>query len=155
MIIETALLARGPMRFEGEEAASILDLDDDEFVRAEEPARYDLSAQLTSFDLVVRGSITIQLSCRCARCDEWTAHTIRVRDFVRTYKLETGNSSIDLTDDMREDILLAFPIRFICSSSCSGLCPQCGKNLNKLKCCCAEHKNTEGWNALEQLKIEE
>ncbi len=154
MIIETALLSTGPARFEGEEDGSFLELEDDDSIRAPDPARYRFAAQVTSSRLVVKGSIKIQLISRCARCDEWTPHTISVPDFERTYKLKSGNDSIDLTDDIREDILLAFPMRFTCSSSCLGLCPQCGANLNRQKCSCARREEQAGWNALEQLEID-
>ena len=43
---------------------------------------------------------------------------------------------IDLSDDFRESLLLELPIKVLCSESCEGLCPRCGKNLNKGKCDC-------------------
>ncbi len=43
---------------------------------------------------------------------------------------------IDLSDDLRESLLLELPIKVLCSESCEGLCPRCGKNLNKGKCDC-------------------
>jgi len=43
---------------------------------------------------------------------------------------------IDLSDDFRESLLLELPIKVLCSESCEGLCPRCGKNLNKGECDC-------------------
>jgi uncharacterized protein len=153
--IDASLLSKEPVRFVGEEDPSFLELEGDEFVRTDEPARYDFTAQLAALQLIVKGSIEIGLTCQCARCNEWTEHVIRVGEFFRAYKIHPGKTSIDLTDDMREDILLAFPIRFICSSSCLGLCPYCGANLNKEKCSCASRRETTGWNALERLKLKQ
>jgi two-component system sensor histidine kinase PilS (NtrC family) len=41
-----------------------------------------------------------------------------------------------LTEDVREDILLAFPARNLCSGGCRGLCSECGQNLNVRECGC-------------------
>ena len=36
---------------------------------------------------------------------------------------------IDLTGPIREALLLAIPMKILCSEDCPGLCPQCGKPL--------------------------
>ena len=46
------------------------------------------------------------------------------------------NSRIDLSIGLREAIMLALPISAVCSEHCLGLCPVCGKNLNRKKCGC-------------------
>lgn len=38
---------------------------------------------------------------------------------------------IDLHELIQEQIVMTFPQRPLCSESCKGLCPQCGKNLNQ------------------------
>lgn len=43
---------------------------------------------------------------------------------------------IDLSEDIRESLMLEFPTRILCSDNCKGLCPHCGKNLNTEKCDC-------------------
>ena len=46
---------------------------------------------------------------------------------------------IDLSEDIKESLLLEVPARILCSEDCKGLCPHCGQNLNKEKCdCCLE-----------------
>jgi uncharacterized protein len=44
--------------------------------------------------------------------------------------------AIDLNPDIREEIILVYPIKPLCSIDCKGLCPKCGKNLNEGKCNC-------------------
>jgi uncharacterized protein len=44
---------------------------------------------------------------------------------------------LDLLDLMREQFVLALPMKPLCSTACRGLCPQCGTNLNKTQCECA------------------
>ena len=152
MIIETTHLSTGPKRFIGEEPASVLE-PDDAFAQVKSPVRYDLHANLASNELVVQGMIEVDLLCQCSRCAEQFSTTIKVEDFTRSYKLTTKNESIDLTSDIREDILLSFPMNWICSSSCKGLCPHCGANLNKQICSCDKRETNTMWNTLDQLKL--
>ena len=49
------------------------------------------------------------------------------------YKLE-GQKVLDISPDIREEIILDYPLKPLCSANCKGLCPVCGANLNKAKC---------------------
>lgn len=44
--------------------------------------------------------------------------------------------TLDVDDLILTDILLSFPMKFLCSESCKGLCVRCGKNLNEGPCGC-------------------
>lgn len=48
---------------------------------------------------------------------------------------------IDLTEIVRESIVLSLPIKSLCNENCKGLCFECGKNLNKENCNCNTEKN--------------
>jgi uncharacterized protein len=43
---------------------------------------------------------------------------------------------IDLTEDVRQTILLAVPFKLLCREECRGLCPRCGVDLNREECRC-------------------
>jgi len=43
---------------------------------------------------------------------------------------------LDITDDIRQEILLSYPVKFLCRQNCEGLCSTCGKNLNGGLCSC-------------------
>jgi uncharacterized protein len=45
---------------------------------------------------------------------------------------------IDLTDVVREQVLLSVPTYPLCRPNCRGLCPQCGADLNRTSCGCVE-----------------
>ena len=65
-----------------------------------------------------------------------------------------SNDEIDLGQLMREQFLLALPMKPLCRDDCLGLCPVCGTNLNRGTCTC-----TRGWDdprlaALKSLKRE-
>lgn len=44
--------------------------------------------------------------------------------------------TIDLDPIVREQVLLALPMRVICREDCQGLCSSCGQDLNVEKCAC-------------------
>ncbi len=43
---------------------------------------------------------------------------------------------IDISDEIRESLILEIPMTVLCSENCKGLCPHCGKNLNFEECDC-------------------
>jgi uncharacterized protein len=153
MIIETGDLREKDRRYTGAEPFSILEIGHDQFVRGGSSVKYNLRAQRLNDELLVLGTLTVELECQCARCMEWFRKPIRVAGFVRNFTLLSENESIDLTGDIREDILLALPINLVCSAGCRGLCPMCGENLNKRKCACRPRGGSDAWNVLDQLKL--
>ncbi len=48
-------------------------------------------------------------------------------------------AGLDLADLIREQVLLALPMRTLCSDDCRGLCPGCSANLNREACRCPGH----------------
>ena len=61
---------------------------------------------------------------------------------------------IDLTELVREQIVLAVPIAPLCREECRGLCPVCGKNRNTTPCECRPAAADEHpFAALQGLKI--
>jgi len=63
----------------------------------------------------------------------------------------TGQDFIDLSPEVREELLLALPMRILCSEDCKGLCPHCQKNWNKVACSCVQ-KNEKS-HPFEKLKF--
>jgi uncharacterized protein len=43
---------------------------------------------------------------------------------------------LDIDEPLREELEMAFPLRFLCKEDCRGLCHRCGKNLNDGDCEC-------------------
>lgn len=63
-----------------------------------------------------------------------------------------GFSVIDMTDDVRQTVLLSVPLKLLCSENCKGLCPHCGMNLNFGTCTCTESVVDPRWEQLIKLK---
>ena len=62
------------------------------------------------------------------------------------------NDEIDLGQLMEEQFLLSLPMKPLCTEGCQGLCPQCGKNLNRETCDCKREWDDPRFAALRQLK---
>ena len=82
---------------------------------------------------------------RCARCLEEVSMPITAEihaEFTRQPDPEDPDqycfeaSELELTDAIKDALLLELPIRFVCSENCKGLCSQCGINLNTGTCKC-------------------
>ena len=65
--------------------------------------------------------------------------------------LPYGEMSIDITDEVRDAVLLEVPFKVICSEDCKGLCATCGVNLNKGDCECKGQTVDNRWQALSGL----
>ena len=153
LIITTGRLRDKPEILYGEEPNSALELEFGESISARGPLKYDLRVQLISGELIVRGRLSIAITCRCARCGGNFDGKIEISDFFRSFTLESQNELINLTPDVREDILLALPMVVLCSADCRGLCPGCGANLNREKCKCRRPPRANVWNALDDLRL--
>lgn len=95
----------------------------------------------------IRAAIASTVTSRCAKCLEPVSMEIRAEldaQFARQPDPEDPDlysfegSKADLTDAVRDALLLELPYRFLCSEDCKGLCPKCGVNLNLGTCTCQE-----------------
>ncbi|MFQ5824407.1 MAG: DUF177 domain-containing protein [bacterium] len=65
--------------------------------------------------------------------------------------INANTYEIDLTSDVRESLLLAVPMKVVCSDDCKGLCQTCGANLNEGDCQCVHEDIDPRWEALKKL----
>lgn len=60
---------------------------------------------------------------------------------------------IDLEPIVREQLLLALPMNVVCREDCSGLCTNCGQNLNEKQCGCETKFVDPRLAALKNIKL--
>ena len=150
------LVARIPeegSHYEGSDPGSIMEIENDPLIQAFGEVGYRLYAQRVSGELVVRGTLTAGVEMRCARCSEFFSTTVAVSDFLRAYPAPEGTDSVDITADLREEILLHIPGFAVCGAECRGVCPQCGANLNEGPCECKKDEGPGPWSALDGLSL--
>jgi uncharacterized protein len=124
------------------------------------PLHYRLHLSPMGEDVLVRGSLSATVETVCDRCAENFELKLETDEVCHTYKNVYGQL-LDLTDDIREDILLTFPQVSLCSEDCLGLCVICGHNLNQGPCGCRQDMLAEAdgkdeaspWDKLDNLKL--
>ena len=121
--------------------------------------------------ITVRGRITGSLTRPCDRClepaevslDTPLHVVIRVRSVASTTEegddgefivtVAEEDSEVDITDLIRDRLVVDFPLVVHCDEACKGLCPQCGANLNTAPCTCAVNVDPRG-EALKSIRNE-
>lgn len=66
-----------------------------------------------------------------------------------------ANHLMDLSEPVRQAILVALPMKPLCRDDCAGLCPICGANLNEGPCGCESETVDSRWLGLRELRLEE
>lgn len=97
--------------------------------------------------------IETKVELQCDRCLKPYSQPIRIKSTERIFhmdppeKVEDINDlflvdrkrlSVDISEMLRQEIILHFPSNLVCSSGCKGLCGVCGKDKNKSPCKCKE-----------------
>lgn len=101
------------------------------------PFLLNLSIYNTMDSFVLTGSLKGVLMLSCSRClDKFKKQMIIKIDREIIKEDIEDISKFDLTEVLIKDLVLAIPIKMICSDNCKGLCTICGQNLNEEKCDC-------------------
>ncbi|OPZ31048.1 MAG: hypothetical protein BWZ02_00436 [Lentisphaerae bacterium ADurb.BinA184] len=138
----------------GQVTLAELDIPEDDRRFAATAAEFQLSVSLVRGGILVQGMIQDTFRCRCDRCLTFFDQPLAVPAVCHFYK-PVGHEEIDLTADLREDMLLAFPQRQLCREDCRGLCARCGQNLNVRECGCeGGDAAADAWGALDRLGFE-
>lgn len=111
--------------------------------RVQVRGRFACDRCMDEFDHTVSGELRTVFSS-----DKEMAATNEVDDI---HYLAPDAKEIDLTDEMRETILLAMPMKILCAEDCRGLCAGCGATLNTESCRCAPPPADVRWEALRKL----
>lgn len=153
MIVQIDKLAAAGERFRGTLPPAVMEFTGDEGIECRRDLEYDLTVQLSEEALSYRGQIELGVSFRCCRCAEFFDTTVRETALEGSKRVPERATSVDLTPELREAMILAFPNYPVCSASCRGLCSQCGVNLNENECDCGPPAENQ-WSALDQINVE-
>ena len=138
-----------------------------------------LNVTKTGDNVTLKGHGSIHVEPTCNRCLETFDYTMEVPLNRHLTPLEKGvprkqvaneseevelqvddlnfsyyqGEEIDLGNFLTEEIVLALPMLFLCSSDCPGLCPHCGINLKHQRCTCNQEKVGSPFEVLKEMKI--
>lgn len=138
-------------------------------VELDGPLRVRLEARRAGRgDLLVEGRISAEIVIDCRRCLEPVRQQIdeEVSFFFRAgidpvtaereevFPLPVGENEVDLTEAIREHLLLSVPRLVECRADCRGLCPRCGIDLNEGTCSCEDSEPDPRWAPFRELKLD-
>ena len=151
-------------------------LDDDITALAQEvefrsPLQGEVKFTRTTDGVLVTGHLATMASVACRRCSTVFVTPVELdmeEEFRAAYDVYTGiklppredgdeatmineRHELDLSEVMRQDLLLALPPFPLCREDCAGLCPQCGKDLNEGPCDCVKEEVDSRWATLREL----
>jgi len=109
---------------------------DTDMVKFYEPISARAGVSLITNAVTVELSLSGAMYLICSRCLQEFKIDLK-KKFRLSYQANSAQSTIDLDQDIKEEIILDYPIKPLCQPDCRGLCPKCGKNLNEGGCSCA------------------
>ena len=129
----------------------------DEAYRVVAPVELSMDVEKSGADVfLVTGRAASRLEFECSRCAEpfevpvdaafelrYVPQALNAGEEEREVEeddLTTAFYSegvLDVIDLLREQFMLALPMKPLCTEACRGLCPECGANLNRTECGCA------------------
>ena len=95
----------------------------------------DAEFQLCGTEILVTAHVKAVREADCARCLRPVNDNLDTT-FQDSYNVPELGEYLEIDEDVREQILLNFPMRVLCNEECKGMCPDCGANLNSEHCRC-------------------
>ncbi|MBQ4314028.1 MAG: DUF177 domain-containing protein [Lentisphaeria bacterium] len=147
-------LDKEPIELKGTEDKEFIALPENDAYTVVAPLEYALTAVKISGGALITGSCRTVISGVCGRCLEELEQEISADDIELFIDLEDAPEEIDISDDIREELLINLPMNLLCDEDCAGLCSECGNNLNKKSCSCGgKSSGSLAWSALDDLNI--
>lgn len=119
----------------------------------------------------VEGAISTVVEVECGRCLQpveksldvsFSAAFVTAENYTKAAEAKLNEQDldvsiyegdkIDLTELVREQIVLALSEQVFCREDCQGLCWKCAANRNLIDCNCEEKEVDPRWAALKNLK---
>lgn len=137
------------------------------------PVKARVHLQRWGVAVKVSGEVETELSLVCDRCLERFPFPVAERISVLLEPLATlsrfkeevrltkddldviffDGETVEVDEIVREQILLAVPMRQLCQKGCRGLCPVCGQNLNLSQCTCEKKMKDSPFAILKKLVV--
>jgi uncharacterized protein len=134
------------------------------------PIEYELTVSMMGENVRVEGPIRCTMRLVCDRCLEPFPLPVSTHldielepksDQPKLPEVELTGGELDVYyfegDELElepyiyEEVMLAIPIKALCSETCKGICPVCGKNQNTETCRCGTTKGTALGEKLQAL----
>ena len=139
-----------------------------EGIKFPNPITVDITATLSGDEIICQGEVFAQVEIECSRCLDIFDYEVKANlQFVAQILdspmeiddagdddfevISKADNFLDISQRVRDAIVLNLPLKPLCSEDCLGLCPLCGANLNDGNCGCRQDKTDERWDALKNI----
>jgi uncharacterized protein len=145
----SGLPKKGKVVLTAEKSAEELKLPKDNFLR---PVSIELELEAVGEAILCRTKVGTASHQICDRCAIEFDFPLRAEIAFKFLQKHTGgsivsdsdevkyyypdNPEVDITPDIRDELILALPMKILCREDCKGLCPRCGADLNVESCNC-------------------
>ena len=145
-----------------------LDFADVEEICGVQNTRLELNIQSSGDEYFCQGTLSFVSTLVCSRClnkfdvpneasvdfiirsaDKTSEKEMNILD-SEDYAMLDGNNRADVSDIVRQAVVLSTSMKPVCSESCRGLCPKCGANLDDGACECDTADPDPRWNVLRE-----
>lgn len=142
-------------------------------VKVVSPVRLKLRVEKVGNEVIVNGSVSAVVGLACSRClkdfrKDFESSLSVVYHPVEELKEEEGHEvktgeldigfysgdELDISELLKEQILLGIPIKPLCKDSCKGICIGCGADLNETACKCDTKGSGSSFDGLKNYFIE-
>lgn len=167
LLIELDSLQSGSFRSGGVIKPAELNFDPNYNFKFSGPITLDLRVSTTDqLTYYVSGQVSYKASDGCRRClkkveqgrdckvqgvfafSKALEKIASERETADIFPLKNKAAAIDLTNLVRDCMVLDYPIYILCSGDCKGLCPNCGADLNAESCQCKQESTDPRWAKL-------
>ncbi len=170
--IELNDLAEGKVSVQGSFESGLIDLAAENLQQAG-TLDWSVAAERAGSEVRVTGTLKTGVELPCSRCLEVARCEVtkpfdlyfRQRDemmFDEDEEVELDDqetrtafftgTKLAITEILREQLLLALPMKPLCKVDCKGLCPSCGTNLNVNTCQCLQEQFSPHMDTLLEIK---
>ncbi|MFO1485892.1 MAG: hypothetical protein U1F71_21200 [Verrucomicrobiaceae bacterium] len=150
--IDLRSLPDGGKDISGEEPPAFFALDASDVIQAVSPLKYELHVERDGSELLVTGRLEALFSLECGGCMERFDHRVDLPNYAAAIEI-AKDATINLTDTIREDTLLALPSYPRCENGNvrPRQCPAEGRFEPALETAEGEPQGQGVWEALNKL----
>ena len=161
MTIDTrAIPENESLVIEGKVVEDIWQLSESDSVKSAGPLEFKVTASIVEENLLVRGNFAAPFNSQCPHCLDTFKFSVNLTEHSLLLPIE-GNSTIDLTNGIREDILLALPNFPNCEEGEENnrKCPALGKfntesDFKEIEAKESEKSQIKDWEELNKLNFD-
>ncbi|MFH1479014.1 MAG: DUF177 domain-containing protein [Candidatus Omnitrophota bacterium] len=124
------------LELEGEVEPNNISIElDDQGVVFNDRIKVLLRATKLQEDILLDIKLEAPCELTCARCLARIQNIFK-KEFSISHEVASGDI-LDIDEDVRQELVLDYPVKTLCKNDCKGLCPNCGQNLNVGECSCS------------------